>query len=224
VDPEATAMRRNILHSTPIILFVCASVASCGSSRTTPFPEKLGEPIVVVSDPSGVLVGDYMKPLGRTPLTIHRKPSELPGVLTQVVITSAATAPDQCSQVRFIGFDRSTPDTVHLDMHRCLTINQDFSRVFAPDELERMPERINGGYVDLPTRQPGREAFVIAEVVVDSAGYPEAPTFRILAAGDSALVPRVQSAILGSFYRPGEAAGHRVRVRLQIPIGVTIRS
>jgi hypothetical protein len=162
-----------------------------------------------------------MKPLGRTPLTIRRKPSPWPGIRTQVVITAAATAPDQCSQVRVIGSDQPTPDTLRLDMYRCLTIDQDFSRIFLPDELERMPEVIRNGGIDNPA--PGQQGYVVAEVVVDSAGRPETSTFRALTASEPGLIPNAQSAVLGSFYRPGEAAGRRVRVRLQIPMGFTIR-
>ena len=51
------------------------------------------------------------------PLTIRREPSEWPAILTQMLITTPATAPDPCSQVRFIAFDQPTPDTVYLDVH-----------------------------------------------------------------------------------------------------------
>lgn len=181
--------------------------------------------MVVVSDPPGIKVGDYMKPLGRTPLTVRRKLLPWPGIRTQVVITAGATAPDQCSQVRVLGFDQPMPDTLHLDMRRCLTIDQDFSRVFVPDELERMPDLIHNAGIDFPdpSKQAGREEYVISEVVVDSAGQPEALTFRVLAASEPGLGTNAQAAILGSLFRPGEAAGRRVRVRLQIPMAFAIR-
>lgn len=189
-------------------------------------PHPSGIPVLVLSDPPGGRVATGHDTLGTSPITVYRRPSVWPGLESEMFITVVAKDSTECSQHRLLSVDEPTPDTVLLDLHRCPNQDQDYTRVFALDEVDQKPAIINR-YAPLSypseLRAKGIEGCVLAEVTIDSTGHPDPDSFRALFASDARFWPNVRSFLLAAIYKPAITRTHRVRVRVAMPFSFRLK-
>ncbi len=180
-----------------------------------------GAPFLVLSDPPGARVAAGHDTVGTSPITVHRPPSVWPGLESEMFITVVARDSTECSQHRLLAVDEPTPDTVLLDLHRCPNEDQDYTRVFALDEVDQKPAIINP-YT--PLRYPSEllaeriEGCVLGEVTIDSTGHPDPDSFRVLFASDVRFTPNARSYVSAAIFKPAIYRTHRVRMHVAIPL------
>jgi len=185
-----------------------------------------GPRVLVLSDPPGARVATGHDTVGTSPIAVYRRPSVWPGLESEMFITVVARDSTECSQHRLLAVDEPTPDTVLLDLHRCPNGDQDYTRVFALDEVDQKPAVINPyahpSYPD-ELRAKGIEGCVMAEVIIDSTGHPDPDSLRALFASDAHFWPNVRSYLLRAIYKPATYRTHRVRVRVAAPFSFRLK-
>ena len=189
-------------------------------------PHPPGIPVLVLSDPPGGRVATGHDTIGTSPITVYRRPSVWPGLESEMFITVVARDSTECSQHRLLAVDEPTPDTVLLDLHRCPNQDQDYTRLFALDEVDQKPTIINP-YAPLSypyeLRAKSIEGCVLAEVIIDSTGHPDPDSSRALFASDARFWPNVRSYVSAAIFKPAIYRTHRVRVRVAMPFSFRLK-
>jgi Gram-negative bacterial TonB protein C-terminal len=186
-----------------------------------------GARVLVLSNPPGARVATGHDTVGTSPVAVYRRPSVWPGLESEMFITVVARDSTQCSQHRLLAVDEPTPDTVLLDLHRCPNDDQDYTRVFALEEVDQKPAIISRYAQPLTypseLRAKSIEGCVLAEAIIDSTGHPDPDSFRALFASDARFWPNVRSFLSATTYKPAIYRTHRVRVRVAMPFSFRLK-
>ena len=94
-------------------------------------------------------------------------------------------------------------------------------REAAVDEKPEALSRFTPDYPDL-LRQAGIEGSVVVEAVIDTTGYAEPNSLRVVQSTNKAFELSAREAVLRTVYRPGRVRGRAVRVLVQVPIAFTM--
>jgi hypothetical protein len=104
-------------------------------------------------------------------------------------------------------------------MNRCPQNDQDLAKVFVPDEVDELPERLRGPMPDpeylMRSRTPG---CVLVRIVIDTTGLPDPESLEIVRSTDPGFIPSATKAALGSIFRPARLFGRKVRIRVEMPV------
>ena len=104
-------------------------------------------------------------------------------------------------------------------MNRCPQNDQDLARVFTPDEVDELPERLRGPMLDPEyLMRSGTPGCVLVRIVIDTTGRPDPESLEIVQSTDSGFIPSATKAALGSVFRPARIFDRKVRVRVEITV------
>jgi len=97
-------------------------------------------------------------------------------------------------------------------------------RVYRAAVVDDPPRLVSSRPVEYPRLllEAGVEGTVILEVVIDTLGYPEAVTLRVLESPHAEFTRAARRVVEEAMYLPGRVAGRRVRVLVHVPVAFRI--
>jgi len=175
---------------------------------------------VILTEPAGARIVVDGKTLATgSPIVARYHRQLVDGVAQPLRIRALPIHPDECPQFVLIPRGVPAPDTVRFVMNRCPQSDQDLAKVFVPDEVDELPERLRGPMPDpeylMLSRTPG---CVLVRIVIDTTGLPDPESLEIVRSTDPGFIPSATKAALGSIFRPARLFGRKVRIRVEMPV------
>ena len=223
-QPAAKANDRITATDTHIVMVVAGP-----SLVPTPLPHVFAGTIDSGVVPTVTIAGQLAATVGSI---AHNLPPHLLVPLTELASTSERTTPitriaavvdvrargffthlqESLAELRERGWQ---PNLVFLDATDEALVRR-FESVRRPHPLQGQGRLLDGIVRERDLLQDLRAD---AQVVIDTSGHPEPPSFKVLSSTNQAFNEPAREMIMKSVYRPGRVRGQAVRVQVQQAVG-----